>query len=210
MSDVIKTDALVQFARVLGELRAHGVSEELYAFLGESAGMSMGAVDAVLERADRLYGRMKGGTVELLGSTAVDSGQLMICDPCYVDTEWSNVEFEDVRLYDVATDEGVKRIQYRVDFDHYEQPLSDFGGRTVNQLVDEKKATKVPVKSGQGFNYNDIARLTSDKDGGQLMGRNGFPVAVASTTRGDGLYPVTVTMDSDGYPLQLTVDLDEV
>ena len=28
----------------------------------------------------------------LLGHVAVDSGQLMICDPCYIDSEWVNSE----------------------------------------------------------------------------------------------------------------------
>lgn len=30
-----------------------------------------------------------------IGKVAVDSGQLMICDPCYIDLEWSKVELHD-------------------------------------------------------------------------------------------------------------------
>jgi hypothetical protein len=28
-----------------------------------------------------------------IGEVGVDSGQLMLCDPCYIDSEWSKQEF---------------------------------------------------------------------------------------------------------------------
>lgn len=30
-----------------------------------------------------------------IGVVGVDSGQLMICDPCYIDSEWKKEEFDD-------------------------------------------------------------------------------------------------------------------
>lgn len=32
---------------------------------------------------------------ESIGFVAVDSGQLILCDPCYIDSEWDRVEFEE-------------------------------------------------------------------------------------------------------------------
>lgn len=31
---------------------------------------------------------------ELIGVVGVDSGQLMICDPCYIDSNWERQEFD--------------------------------------------------------------------------------------------------------------------
>lgn len=33
-------------------------------------------------------------TKELIGQVAVDSGQLMVCDPCYIDSQWEKEEFD--------------------------------------------------------------------------------------------------------------------
>jgi hypothetical protein len=41
-------------------------------------------------------GKDKGKWVEI-GQVAVDSGQLMICDPCYIDSVWKESPFVDIR-----------------------------------------------------------------------------------------------------------------
>ena len=34
-------------------------------------------------------------TKEKIGFAAVDSGQLLVCDPCYIDGQWEKEEFSD-------------------------------------------------------------------------------------------------------------------
>lgn len=34
-----------------------------------------------------------------LGYVGVDSGQLVITDPCYIDSEWEKKDFNDIRIY---------------------------------------------------------------------------------------------------------------
>lgn len=67
--------------------------------------------------------------IEEIGFVAVDSGQLMITDPCYIDSEWQHQPFEDVRLLqDVQT----KQVyQFGKDFKNYESKISGFDN-TVN------------------------------------------------------------------------------
>jgi len=32
---------------------------------------------------------------ELIGYVGVDSGQLLVCDPCYIGSEWEDENFDD-------------------------------------------------------------------------------------------------------------------
>ncbi len=40
---------------------------------------------------------MKQYNKELIGHVGVDSGQLLLCDPCYIDSEWEQEDFTDIR-----------------------------------------------------------------------------------------------------------------
>jgi hypothetical protein len=65
--------------------------------------------------------------MEEIGSVSVDSGQLLITDPCYIDSEWSKEEFEDIRLY---KDKKTKRIlQFRKDFQMYTDVIDGYKER---------------------------------------------------------------------------------
>ena len=136
----------------------------------------------------------------LMGYAAVDSGQLLICDPCYIDSEWEKEDFEDIRIYQHKTTGD--RLQYRVDFENYESVIPKYG-KTMNELnstgewiLIEEHEPKAP------FSYNACAMHTLSEDGfGELkfkMGHIGAGVAF-STVIGDGMYPVYGNFTSDGY-----------
>ena len=61
-------------------------------------------------------------TEVLLGHVAVDSGQLMICDPCYIDSEWKNEDFEDIRVY--KNKHTSKTLTYGKDFKNYSTTIT--------------------------------------------------------------------------------------
>ena len=136
----------------------------------------------------------------LMGYAAVDSGQLLICDPCYIDSEWQKEDFEDIRIYQ---HKGTgDRLQYRVDFENYENVIPKYG-KTMNELnstgewvLIEEHEPKAP------FSYNACAMHTLSEDGfGELkfkMGHTGAGVAF-STVIGDGMYPVYGHFTNDGY-----------
>jgi hypothetical protein len=103
--------------------------------------------------------------VVLLGEVGVDSGQLMITDPCYIDAEWQH----DVTIGDdaeeVAEDPSSQVETDVVDVD--DQPLPPYS---------YKGAMKTTLSAG----YGELA---------YKMGHAGAGV-VFSTAWGDGTYPV--------------------
>jgi len=145
-------------------------------------------------------------TEVLLGHVAVDSGQLMICDPCYIDSEWKNEDFEDIRVY--KNKHTSKTLTYGKDFKNYEEVLPEYG-KTMNVLLKDHdwEITESP-KPKHGFSYNACAKATLSEDGhGELsfkMGHTGAGLAFG-TAFGDGEYPVYAHYDEDGVIVSVTV-----
>ena len=132
-----------------------------------------------------------------LGVVGVDSGQLMICDPCYIGSQWKDEKFQDIRIYeDVSTK---TRYKYRENFEHFDSKIDgyiDDNGElmTPNQLIKKKTWVRVDEdKSEHNFSYNACCKATSGKKlGGQLnyiIGHEGVAVAFRSGL-GDGTYEV--------------------
>lgn len=133
-----------------------------------------------------------------LGVVGVDSGQLMVCDPCYINSEWnSEEEFLDIRRYKDSVTNAV--FQYRVDFENFESSMKEYDGKTPNQLIKDGvwEEQEVPEKIAKigNFSYAGICETTlqkNEKQGGQLnykLGHSGAGVAFKSGM-GDGLYDV--------------------
>lgn len=144
----------------------------------------------------------------LIGHVGVDSGQLLMCDPCYIDSQWKNEDFEDIRIYEhVKTKE---RLQYRVDFPHYAIEIPKHG-KTMNELIETGEWKSVDVRDTvkHPFSYNACAHATLSEDGhGQLnyeLGHAGVGVAFA-TAFGDGYYPVYAKYGSDGILKSVIVE----
>ena len=147
-------------------------------------------------------------TKVLIGEVAVDSGQLMIFDPCYIDSQWENEDFEDIRVY--KNEHTGKTLTYPKDFTSYEDVLPEYG-KTMNILISEHdwKITE-SAEPKSGFSYNACAKATLSETGhGELkfkLGHVGAGLAF-STAYGDGLYPVYAKYDKDGVIVSVTIKL---
>jgi hypothetical protein len=147
-------------------------------------------------------------TEVLIGHVAVDSGQLMICDPGYIDSQWENEDFEDIRVY--KNKHTSRTLTYGKDFIKYDDELPEYG-KSMNDLIKEHdwEVTESP-KAKSGFSYNACAKATLSKDGhGELsfkMGHTGAGLAFG-TAYGDGFYPVYAHYDEEGVILSVTVSL---
>lgn len=129
-----------------------------------------------------------------MGTVGVDSGQIVICDPCYIDSQWEREEFEDIRIYK-NLDTG-DTLQYRVDFDHYETPIEKYDGQTMNQLIMTGRWERVEKMTyNNPFSYNGCSQTTIHRGFGELGLGTGV---VLSTTIGDGTYPVYGKFNDDG------------
>ena len=132
---------------------------------------------------------------KFIGVVGVDSGQLMICDPCYMDSEWQEREFLDIRRYEDA-DRVV--YEYPKDFANYSETLPS--GKTPNQHLADGEWTSVPVPAKEylkgEFSYGGVCETTlQEPRAGQLyfrLGHEGAGVAFQSGF-GDGVYNVYAT-----------------
>lgn len=145
-----------------------------------------------------------------IGVVGVDSGQLVLCDPCYIDSQWKKEDFQDIRKYQHKTTGEI--LQYRVDFENYESPIAKHAGQTMNQLNASGEWELLETfETEHNFSYNACCKATlSDKGHGQLkyeLGHDGVGVAF-STAWGDGVYPVVANYNDNGDLLSVTVHFD--
>jgi len=163
-----------------------------------------------------------------IGVVGVDSGQLIVADPCYVDSEWTHLPQAVIPVPGtIFRDQITKRtyafighgladgVHVDVLFENFEQPLADYDGLTANQVRDKgvwKEESAGADHQGE-FDYRGVCHTTlKGKFGsGQLMYKRGHAgVGVAcGGFGGDGVYPVYVELDSDGMVRRLTVEFQE-
>lgn len=144
---------------------------------------------------------------KLIGHCGVDSGQILICDPCYIDSEWENEDFNILRR--VKHTDGTV-LQFGKDFKNYGQVIEKYG-KSVNDLMESKEVVELPddQPSEHPFSYNACCKQTLGEQGfGQLnfkMGHEGVGV-VSSSGFGDGFYPVYADIDEkEGRVKSLTI-----
>ncbi len=139
-------------------------------------------------------------TTKLLGHFAVDSGQVMIGDPCYLN-EWTDNDYDDVRIYT----NGKYTFEFRKDFYNYEDVIPKYG-KTMNQLLQED-FKEVKREPSMEYSYDGACQATcSDTKGGTLGSGN---AVVSETGYGDGFYPVHATYNKEGRCIKLTITFDE-
>ncbi|MCG7320815.1 hypothetical protein [Arsenicicoccus bolidensis] len=154
--------------------------------------MEGGEEEELTEEDERLLFGDGERDVIKIGDVGVDSGQLMITDPCYVDSEWQEIEYQDIRRYrDLYSGE---HYEFRKDFDRYDRPPSGKdGGPTVNELIEAGKWVQIPNENVDAtYSYAGACAVTLDTGYGELkynLGHAGAGVAFR-TAFGDGLYPV--------------------
>jgi hypothetical protein len=139
-------------------------------------------------------------SIELIGHVGVDSGQLLLCDPCYIDSQWEIEEFNITRTYkNKITGET---LTWMKDFSNYQEVLPKYG-KCMNELnySGEWEEIEDEIKTVHEFSYNACAKATLSEDGfGELNFKHGHPgVGVAFRTAfGDGMYPVYANYMPDG------------
>lgn len=136
------------------------------------------------ESTDLLLPEVNEIQVVRLGEVGVDSGQLMITDPCYIDQEWQHY---------LAPDEDTV--------------TESVGSRQSSQVEADDSATG----DGQqlpSYSYRGVMKATLSKGYGELAYRLGHPgVGVALLTAwGDGVYPVYGEMH-DGRIIRVYINL---
>lgn len=144
--------------------------------------------------------------IELIGHVGVDSGQLMLCDPCYIDSQWKEEDFEDIRIYKHR--ETGDRLQYRVHFEKYDDMIPKYG-KSMNELNATGEWEQIDEHTPKyEFSYNACAKATLSEEGyGQLNYSLGHPgVGVAFSTQiGDGYYPVHAIYDDEDNLIRVQV-----
>ena len=143
----------------------------------------------------------------LIGRVGVDSGQLMICDPCYIDSEWKNEKFRDVRIYEHKTTK--RQLQYMKDFTHYEVIITEYG-KTMNQLNETGEWKEIPPPPAEhNLSYNACCRASHEGSGqlNYLAGHSGVAV-IFSSGYGDGHYPVYGYKNKDGRIVKVEIIMD--
>jgi len=142
----------------------------------------------------------KKGKWELVGNIGIDSGQVIIVDPCYLNN-WIGIDKKLTHTRGIR--KGNKSYQWEKDFTNFDEPLKSESGKTPNGLVEEgwEKWEKNPDLGK--FSWNGICQLTMKNGFGQLEN-----LAVGSRTGwGDGYYPVYAYV-KESIVLGLAIDFD--
>ena len=127
-----------------------------------------------------------------LGSVGVDSGQLMVTDPCYVKM-FKNNEFDPkTKFYDSKKD---KTLVYPDDFKNFEDDIIEGYNKNMNTLIKEKIFDEVKEKSNdKSYSFTGACSQTlyNENLGGEIG--NGLGLSFA-TGYGDGCYPIYAYYD---------------
>ena len=150
--------------------------------------------------------------LEFIGYVGVDSGQLLLCDPCYIDSQWVKEDFEDFRVYQHKDTKN--KLTYRIDFGNYAEPIEVYGGKNMNELIATGEWEELPdnKEAVNPFSYNACAKATLSNEGhGELSFKLGHPGAGVAfrTAFGDGMYPVIAHYLDDGTLQSVEVRFQE-
>ena len=124
---------------------------------------------------------------KLLGHVGVDSGQLMVTDPCYINMFKINEFNPQSKYYDKVKD---KTVIYPDDFQNYEDDIIDGYNKNMNTLIKDKLFIQVKdeiIDSSYSFVGACHQSSKTENQGGELG--NGLGLSFA-TGFGDGSYPV--------------------
>ncbi|VWC80907.1 hypothetical protein BLA39750_01190 [Burkholderia lata] len=141
-----------------------------------------------------------GPNWERIGDVAVDSGQVVIIDPSYIDRHWVTKPLQDVRQYRHKV--TGKIVEYEKDFRSYDFVIPEFG-QSANQLLATGEWEKIVQPVPFELSYNAACLTTRLPARGGNFG--GSAIAVG-TLDGDGPFPVIVERDERGQILRLMVD----
>lgn len=137
-----------------------------------------------------------------LGFVGVDSGKLMIVDPCYMKNEWQEEEFDDTRQY---RDKKTGKIyEWQKDFQKYDETIPDYD-RSPKELIKNGTWEKIH-RENNNFSYNGVCH-TGNKQYKQMNYKAGHPGVAVCFNSGDGQYPVMGRLDEDGRVIEVVIDM---
>jgi hypothetical protein len=150
-----------------------------------------------------------------IGVVRVDSGQILICDPCYIDSQWKKEEFNSARRFK-HNDGTILNHTYARGDDYNENEFKTFDAiipkynKCMNDMIADNDVVQINyLPAEHNFSYNACCVKTlSDGPDGQLnyeMGHAGVGV-VSGSFGGDGEYPVIADIDEDGMVRSITIN----
>lgn len=147
---------------------------------------------------------------EMVGYVGVDSGQVMIVDPCYL-KEWNDNDFNyRTGIRNKKTGriiccweevEGLGKINWATS-------LPEFDGKDMNKLAEDKenweKFDEYP--DAGDFSYSGVCGITCGEENAGEIAIGGSSCVASSTYLGDGSYPVYAVKDKYGRIKRLIID----
>lgn len=125
-----------------------------------------------------------------LGEVFVDSGSLMITDPCYIDTEWKNIEYVREDSY-IDTQSG-DVFKFGRDFNRFDEILSPYN-KDINQLIKDGSLSLIKENRQLSYSYAGAAYATLTNAGFDTLpfdnGNLGAALCI-KTVFGDGAYRI--------------------
>lgn len=130
--------------------------------------------------------------VVYMGNVGVDSGQLLITDPCYIDSEWRHEPYRDDRVY--KDNQSGSIVRWGEDFMRFDKLLEPYG-QSPEELIRVGRLVQLPPPPKPekfAYSYDGACRATLSEGYGELVYNAGHAGAgvVFSSGWGDGIYPV--------------------
>tara|TARA_R100001086_G_scaffold227509_2_gene146655 strand:+ start:496 stop:957 length:462 start_codon:yes stop_codon:yes gene_type:complete len=145
---------------------------------------------------------------KIIGRISIDSGQVLIGDPCYL-SDWQDADKVVKRAYRHTTEEiksenfsAAKILVWPDDFSNYETYKEN--GISMNEMLRKGIYEEIKREIDPSYSYSGACSITMDSENqaGELA--NGLAI-VSSTGYGDGSYPVYAEY-SEGRVKSLTVE----
>lgn len=152
-------------------------------------------------------------TKKLLGYVGVDSGQLMICDPCYIDGFWVDQPYDDSRVFRFVSDlRAGETLTFGKDFRLFNETPLGYSS-DVNTLIASGVLERMPYQlPDPRWGYNTVCHGTLSENGAVQIkypkGHDGLAVAFRSGY-GDGCYPVYGFTNEDGRIVRVVIEMTE-
>jgi len=150
----------------------------------------------------------------MLGEVGVDSGQLMVCDPCNIDGNWIPDQPSSPYPIEVLTEMGKVQFPSNKDWswqfnnsgDTYATPQEALGGISVNQAsrLGYVQSLQPPVK--KEFSYRGCCDASRTDSYRVQSGLGGIDLAVCfGSGYGDGTYEVWGRKNKDGCIVEVRI-----
>lgn len=137
-----------------------------------------------------------------VGKVYVDSGQILICDPCYIDSRWKKEDFNPRERYFHTGQQKV--LELGVDFARFDLPVGGFEGKSMNDMIESGEVKELEYPPAKHvFSYNACCVKTLSN---RLGGKVDLGIAISSG-EGDGSYPVFALVE-DNIIKQVIIKFD--